>query len=151
EPRDRGPREEEQDMLHALRNVLAATAFVVAATMGIGTGTASADPVHTLKLGHILAPDSPDNLAFLYLAKRVEELTNGEVVVEVYPASQLGAVDVMMESLKTGSLDMMVELLEFWANSEKRLGVVGVPYLFESREHFARFLQSDTFHKIADD
>ncbi len=105
----------------------------------------------TLKLGHILPADSPDHRAFMFMADRVKALTNGEVAIQIFPASQLGAVNVMMEGMQAGSLDMMIELLEFWGNSDKRFGVFGVPYLFRDRTHFVNFLKSPTFKKMTDE
>jgi tripartite ATP-independent transporter DctP family solute receptor len=104
-----------------------------------------------LRLGHILPQDSPDHRAFVFMAERIKALTNGEVNLQIFPASQLGAVNVMMEGLQAGSLDMMVELLEFWGNSDKRFGIFGIPYLFRDRAHFVNFLKSPTFKKMTDE
>jgi tripartite ATP-independent transporter DctP family solute receptor len=131
-----------------LRNTLAAIGLLASVFSGVATASETSIK---LKMGHILPPDSPDHKAFEFFAKRVNDLSKGEIAVEIFHSSQLGSVDVMMESLKTGSLDLMVELLEFWASSDKRFGVVGVPYLFESRAHFERFLNSDTFAGMAKD
>ena len=121
------------------------------AMLPLGAATqADAQPI-TLKLGHILPTDSPDHRAFMFMADRVKALTHGEVVIQIFPASQLGAVNVMMESMQAGSLDMMVELLEFWGNSDKRFGVFGIPYLFRDRDHFVHFLKRPIFKKMTDE
>lgn len=111
---------------------------------------AGAQPVN-LKLGHILPADSPDHRAFMFMGERIKALTNNEVTLQIFPASQLGAVNVMMEGLQAGSLDMMVELLEFWGNADKRFGVFGVPYLFRDRAHFVNYLKSPGFRKMTDE
>jgi TRAP-type C4-dicarboxylate transport system substrate-binding protein len=85
------------------------------------------------------------------MAERIRARTGGEVAVQIFPSSQLGAVTVMIESMKGGSLDMMVELLEFWGSTDRRFGIFGLPYLFDSREHFARFLNSPTFRTMAEE
>lgn len=117
------------------------------------TGPAAAQPAPqiTLRLGHILPVESPDHRAFLFMAERIKALTNSEIAVQIFPSSQLGAVTVMIESMKGGSLDMMVELLEFWASTDRRFGIFGLPYLFDSREQFARFLNTPTFRSMADE
>ncbi len=124
--------------------------LLTALSLALSGAPAAAQPV-TLKLGHILPQDSPDHRAFVFMADRVKALTNGEVTLQIFPASQLGAVNVMMEGMQAGSLDMMVELLEFWGNSDKRFGVFGIPYLFRDRAHFAKFLKSATFKKMTDE
>lgn len=125
-------------------------ALALAFALACGAPSAHAQAV-TLKLGHILPPDSPDHKAFLFMAERVKALTNGDVAIQVFPSSQLGAVNVMMESMQGGSLDMMVELLEFWGNADKRFGIFGIPYLFRDRAHLVQFLQSPTFKKMTDE
>lgn len=123
----------------------------VAALSMLGfAGTAAAQTVN-LKLGHILPVDSPDHRAFMFMGERVRTLTGGQVTLQIFPASQLGAVNVMMEGLQAGSLDMMVELLEFWGNADKRFGVFGVPYLFRDRAHFVNYLKSPGFKKMTDE
>ena len=104
-----------------------------------------------LKLGHILPPTSPENQAFLFMADKIKEKSNGSVTLQVFPSSQLGAVNVMLESLQAGQLDMMAEPLEFYGNWDKRFGVVGVPYLFRDRDHFAKFLATPTFREMLAD
>lgn len=125
-----------------------ATALALACA---STGPAAAQAPLTLRLGHILPVESPDHRAFLFMAERIKALTSGEVAVQIFPSSQLGAVTVMIESMKGGSLDMMVELLEFWAGTDRRFGIFGLPYLFDGHEQFARFLNSPTFKTMAEE
>lgn len=105
----------------------------------------------TLRLGHILPPTSPEHEAITFMANKVKEKSNGSLVIQVFPSSQLGAVNVMLESLQAGQLDMMVELLEWYGNWDKRFGVFGVPYLFRDREHFAKFLATPMFGEMLSD
>lgn len=122
------------------------------AAIAIGLGIAAAANAQTvLKMGHILPPASPEHQAFLFMAEKIKEKSNGSVTLQVFPSSQLGAVNVMLESLQAGQLDMMVELLEWYGNWDKRFGVFGVPYLFRDREHFAKFLATPTFKEMLGD
>ncbi len=105
----------------------------------------------TLRMGHILPPTSPEHEAFTFLADRIKERSKGSVTLQVFPSSQLGAVNVMLESLQAGQLDMMVELLEWYGNWDKRFGVFGMPYLFRDREHLAKFLATPAFQEMLSD
>jgi len=98
-----------------------------------------------LKVGSILPPNSPEIQAITFMAEKIKEKSGGSVVLQVFPSSQLGAVDVMLESLQAGQLDMMVELLEWYGSWDKRFGVFGLPYLFRDREHLAKYLATPTF------
>ena len=101
----------------------------------------------TLKAGHINQPNSPVGLAFEKFAEIVSEKSKGEIEIEVFPASQLGSIDAMFDNLEAGSLDMMIELLEWYGRWDKRFGVFGLPYLFEDRNHLKSFLDTQYFKK----
>jgi tripartite ATP-independent transporter DctP family solute receptor len=127
-----------------MRRIAAALIAALACATALAQTTA-------LKLGHILPPTSPEHQAFLFLADKIKQRTGGSVELQVFPSSQLGAVNVMLESLQAGQLDMMVELLEWYGNWDKRFGVFGVPYLFRDREHFSRFLATPQFKEMLAD
>lgn len=118
----------------------------IALAIGIAfaAGAATAAEI-TLKAGHINQPDSPLGLAFQEFAKRVAEKSDGEIEVQVFPASQLGSIDDQFANLEAGSLDIMIELLEWYGRWDKRFGVFGLPYLFRDREHVKAFLATDYF------
>ena len=101
----------------------------------------------TLKAGHINQPDSPLGLGFQKFAELVAEKSGGTMEVEIFPASQLGPIDTMFEDLGAGSLDIMIELLEWYGRWDKRFGVFGLPYLFRDRDHMQAFLATDEFKK----
>ena len=44
----------------------------------------------TLKLGHIAEPENPYGQGADHFANLVKERTKGEVIIQVYPSSQLG-------------------------------------------------------------
>ena len=80
-------------------------------TIAVGLAfAAGAAAQTTLKLGHILPPTSPEHQAFIFFSGKVKEKTGGSVALEVFPSSQLGAVNVMLESLQAGQLDMLQDL-----------------------------------------
>lgn len=66
----------------------------------------SVDDSDTLKLGHIFPVDSVKDKAAQLFAERIEEETNGEITVDVFPASQLGGDEVMAQDVSRGTLAM---------------------------------------------
>jgi tripartite ATP-independent transporter DctP family solute receptor len=58
---------------------------------------------YTLRFGHVLAPGEPYHQAFLKWAKAVEERTNGDVRIEVFPSSQLGVEEDIIEQIRMGA------------------------------------------------
>jgi TRAP-type C4-dicarboxylate transport system substrate-binding protein len=59
---------------------------------------------YTLRFGHVLAPGEPYHQVFLKWAKAVEEKTNGDVRIEVFPSSQLGVEEDIIEQIRMGHL-----------------------------------------------
>ena len=96
---------------------------------------APAAAAQTVKFASVLAEDHPQHKAFLFCADRMKELTNGKVIVQVFPNSQLGNEREYIEQLQIGQL-------EFGKSSAAVLGpfvpqfqVFDLPYVFKSREH----------------
>ena len=119
--------------------------ILLAAGLSLSVAGAGLAAEITLKAGHINQPDSPLGLGFQKFAELVAEKSGGEMEVEIFPASQLGPIDTMFEDLGAGSLDVMIELLEWYGRWDKRFGVFGLPYLFRDRDHMQAFLASDDF------
>lgn len=118
--------------------------FLAGVALLAGTLAANAADI-TLKMGHINQPDSPFGQAAQKFSDLVAEKSGGTIELEVFPASQLGPIDALYENLEAGSVDVMVELLEWYGRWDKRFGVFGLPYLFRDREHVKHFLESDYF------
>ncbi|MDD5688883.1 MAG: TRAP transporter substrate-binding protein [Caldisericia bacterium] len=65
----------------------------------------------------------------------VEEKTNGEVTVEVYPRGQLGSQRDFIEGLRMGTLEVSWVTIGFFSVYEPILNIFELPYLYSSREH----------------
>ncbi|MQX37808.1 TRAP transporter substrate-binding protein [Roseospira navarrensis] len=121
-------------------------ALAILGSLGIGLMLAQPAAAETvLKAGHINQPDSPLGLGFQKFAELVEEKSDGEMTIQVFPASQLGPIDAQFENLTAGSQDIMIELLEWYQRWDKRFGIFGLPYIWRDREHMSAFLASDYF------
>ena len=69
------------------------------------------------------------------LKKGVEASTGGKVKVEVYPASQLGAIPRTIEGVALGTIEMSLNASGFYEGLEPRFAVLNTPGLFDSLEH----------------
>lgn len=101
------------------------------------------DKTFSLKAGHSLTEDHPYHIGLLELAKNVEERTDGKVKIEVFPLSQLGAERELTEALTLGTADMSVSSTAPIANFYPEIGIVDMPFLFESREHAYKVLDGE--------
>ncbi|SEM50623.1 tripartite ATP-independent transporter solute receptor, DctP family [Mesobacillus persicus] len=89
----------------------------------------------TFQAGHSQTEEHPYHLALLDLAENVKERTNGNVTIEIFPLNQLGAERELTEALTFGTADMSISSTAPIANFYPQLGIVDLPFLFESREH----------------
>ena len=87
---------------------------------------------------------------FRFFAKRVGELSNGELQVDIFWSSQLGGAREMVQGVAAGSIDIQMDVIELLVTLEPRIGVLSLPLVFRDQSHFAAFLGSDIFGEMLD-
>lgn len=97
----------------------------------------------TWKMATKMPPTSTEGLAFQKLADLVKEKSKGSMVVQVFPAEQLGKDDAIMEQLQAGVIQMYPEGEGYLQKYKPDIKYVNAPFLFRDRDHYARFLDSD--------
>jgi tripartite ATP-independent transporter DctP family solute receptor len=88
-------------------------------------------------------PDSPEGQAFQLFADKVAEYSNGELEVRVYPSEQLGDTEASLEQLQAGTIHIYPEGSAYLSKWVPAIKYMSAPFLFDSREHWARFMQAD--------
>lgn len=97
-----------------------------------------------MKIGTATLNDSQHEWMKIY-AGLVEKETAGRIKVELYPASQLGAIPRMIEGTQFGSIQAYVGPPEFLAGVDSRYEVLSAPGLFKDMAHANRVLQDPEF------
>lgn len=93
---------------------------------------AFAEPIN-IKFSHVVAVDTPKGQAAEFFKKRAEELTQGKVLVEIYPNSQLYKDKEEMEALQLGAVQMLApSLAKFGPLGVKDFEVFDLPFIFDS-------------------
>ena len=108
----------------------AGVALAGASLRSISTRLATSEPIR-IKFSHVVAQDTPKGKAANYFRDLVAERTQGRVVVEVYPNSELYKDQEELEAVQLGSIQMV-------APSLAKLGPLGIrefelfdlPFLF---------------------
>lgn len=95
----------------------------------------------TLKLSHNNDKTHPVHISMQAMADEVKEATDGEVVIRIYPNSQLGNQRESMELIQSGSLDMAKSNASELEAFEPIYGAFNVPYLFKDSEHYYKVLR----------
>ena len=89
-----------------------------------------------LKLGHGLSIDHPVHISLVFMSKRISELSEGKLIVDIYPSEQLGSEQQLIELVQIGSLaitKVSAASMQSFADDYK---VFGLPYIFRSKQHF---------------
>lgn len=115
----------------------------LAAVVALASGFSFQAAAETWRMAHKMPPDSVEGKLFQRFADLVEEYTGGELTVNVFPNEQLGKDDTVLEQLQIGTIHVYPEggsYLQKWVPEMKW---TSAPFLFDDREHWARFMQSD--------
>ena len=84
-----------------------------------------------LKWGTNMAPDHPCTLGMRKTGEIIEQKTNFKV--QIYPASQLGSTQEMIEAMIAGTLDMEVENPSVLSQFAPRVGALTAPFVVQDR------------------
>ena len=97
--------------------------------------------VRVIKLGHGLGVTHPVHEAMVFMAKRLEEKSKGEMIIKIYPNQQLGSERELVELLQIGSLGMTKVSSAVMESFAPKLQVLSMPYLFKDDAHRDRILK----------
>src|SRR5690625_6512843 len=104
----------------------------------------------TIKIANFYAYDNAVNIALNEKFKTiVEEESNGSLEVEVYSNSQLGGEEQMWDSVKNGTLEM-AEIGVVMESEVPMIGILTLPFLFESYDHAQKVLQGSVGDQIGE-
>lgn len=112
------------------------------------SGDSKNNEAKMIKLAHTQAPTHPVHISMEKFGELVEEKTNGEVTVEIYPSGQLGDERQYIESLQAGTLDMAKVSVNSLENFKEIYSIFSIPYLFEGIEHGKKFMNSEHIHDL---
>lgn len=123
--------------------------FAIAAFFCIA-GNLNAKPVK-LKFAHENNTQSAIQLQVEVFKKLVEERTNGEVEIEIYPGGTLTASpEELMEMLRIGVVDFSLTSTGNVSGFLDDLQFINMPFLFKSPQHLKAGLQSYPIRQILD-
>jgi C4-dicarboxylate-binding protein DctP len=110
-------------------------AIVLGATLALAlAGPALAQNPIVIKFSHVVAPDTPKGKGSLKFKELGERYTNGKVVVEVYPNSQLYKDNEELQALQLGAVQMLApSLAKFGPLGVKEFEVFDLPFILPNK------------------
>ncbi len=102
------------------------------------------------KLGHNANTDHIWHKTSVKFAELVEEKSEGKMKINVFPNGQLGSETDMINSVRLGTLDMVLtgETLQNWA---PKAALMAVPYAFRDLDHMRKTLEGPIGEEIKSD
>ena len=126
------------------RRICASLVGALAVTTAVGAlGTAQPAAAIELKLNGLHAPEHPVSLTHHFFADRVEQLTGGEITVDVFDARQLGDAVESVQSLRNGTIAFVTVSTSNLSQVDPRVDMFSLPYLFKSADHYWDYLTSE--------
>ena len=111
---------------------IGAVLAVVGGALAAGAGAWAASE---LRFGHAGAPDDPVAVAAERFKELVEAKTGGAVTVSLHPAGELGHPRSVLQGVALGNVDVAVAANPDVATFEPAMGVLDLPFLFDSPAH----------------
>lgn len=128
--------------------------FVTGDDGGGGDGGANACTDQELRLATIRAESDPATLAAERFAELVDERTDGQLTVRVFPNSQIGGVNDIFAGLSAGQeVDIFYEGISIYPTLEgaSAFTIVSVPFLWDSYEQLLGVLRTDRFTELLEE
>ena len=98
-------------------------------------GASAAEKI-TLKLAHNLERSHVVHQAFEEMAKEVNQLSDGNMKIRIYPSSQMGSARETMELLQNGALDLTKGSASDLESFDNIYAIYNLPFLFNDQNHF---------------
>jgi TRAP-type transport system periplasmic protein len=104
---------------------------------------------YVMKFGNQTINDIQHEYMKVFKAE-LEKATNSKIKVELYPASQLGTFNRMLEGLRLGTVEALIAPSEFFAGADSRYQGLAMTGLFKDVNHARRVLDLPEMRKTYD-
>ncbi len=125
--------------------VLLSVCFLFGSFMTVGAKD------YKVKITHPDSPAAPDNLAFLYFKKLLEERSNGQFKVSVHPSAMLGTQREGLEAAQIGGIEIALSSSGIATSFVPELALLDLPFLFNGFEEARTAVDSPGITKLLSD
>jgi C4-dicarboxylate-binding protein DctP len=119
------------------------SATCLSAALALAASGAVSAQEHVMKISAPIPPTEKDVVYAWMLAfeKGVEERTDGQIDVQLYPANQLGQLPAAVEGTAMGTIEAAFSIIGFFSMLDNRFQVLDAGGLFETSEQAMRTFQ----------
>src|SRR5467141_2525732 len=112
---------------------------LAALVMATATGAEAAEARH-----FSFAYDQPHTTAYGIaadtFANKLQQLSNGTMVIDQFPGAQLGQEPQVLQKLRTGDIDFAITSTANSATLAPQAGVFSLHFIFRDKDHLAKTL-----------
>lgn len=132
------------------------SALLLACAVGIGlvgcneNKSDNKQEVFKVKFAHVVSTNTPKGQAADFFAKRVEELSQGRIKVEVFPNAQLVDDDKVFQELMRNNVQMAAPSFSKFTPIAKEFNVWDVPFLFRDTTHLHKVMDGEVGQILKD-
>ena len=101
-----------------------------------------------INFSHVVAENTPKGLAAMKFAELVEEKSNGEMIVQIYPNGILYNDDNELTALKEGDIQMIAPTISKMTEQLPSWQVLDLPFVFENEEQVYQALHGDLSEQL---
>lgn len=117
------------------------------------SNTESANPTYVIEYSHVQAESTPTHRAMLFMKEYLEEHTNGDMTMEIYPSGMLYNDSTEIDAISAGNIDMVSTNVPKLTSLDPGMEFSNAPYLFDSTDQMLAFyndpeVQSKIFTKL---
>lgn len=103
-------------------------------------------PIHAapieIKFSHVVAENTPKGKMAIKFRQLVEQRLGDQVIVKVYPNSQLFTDDAVLQAMQLGDVEMAAPSLSKFQNYTSKLQIFDLPFLFKDTQAVEKFQNS---------
>jgi TRAP-type C4-dicarboxylate transport system substrate-binding protein len=130
----------------SVARALLAAAAAAGIMCGGGAPTASAQQF-VMKFGTQTVNDVQHEFIKRYKTA-LEKNSGGRIRVELYPASQLGSINRMVEAIRLGTQEGLIGPSELFVGADQRFQALAMPGLFKDIDHARRVFDNQEFRQL---
>jgi len=110
---------------------------------------ASGENVISMKLASDQPATAPGEKGFKFFADRIEEETDGQIKITLYPNAVLGDIGELIPQVQAGVLEMAKTSCGWLSSFVPMVDIFSIPYLFRNKEHYWKVLDGEVGSEIA--
>nr|WP_321460578.1 TRAP transporter substrate-binding protein [uncultured Cohaesibacter sp.] len=99
----------------------------------------------TWRLSSQMTPESIEGQTYQKFADLVNEYTNGDMSIRIYPNEQIGSSNSVTEQLSQGLIQLAPSASAFMARWEDGIRYAAAPFLFDDYAHWSSFIEGDLY------